>query len=75
VKKGDLVRFKAPYWFPHGDHHHSEVELWIIGLLISYEPWEKMTTVLYGGELLRIAARNVQKAGKRDCNATHVKVI
>jgi hypothetical protein len=38
---------------------------WLIGLLIEYHKWEKIATVMYNDELLRLAARNVQKYGRR----------
>ncbi len=31
-----------------------------IGLLVEYNTWEKIATILYEGELLRIRARDVQ---------------
>ena len=37
-----------------------------LGLLIQYHTWEKIATVLCDGELLRLHASQVQKAGKRD---------
>ena len=54
MKSGDLVRFV----------YNSETE-WKLGLLIEYHKWEKIATILHGGGLNRVAARNVQKFGKR----------
>tara|TARA_Y100000389_G_C17234892_1_gene400074 strand:- start:390 stop:575 length:186 start_codon:yes stop_codon:yes gene_type:complete len=54
MKSGDMVRFVHP----------TEAE-WKLGLLIEYHKWEKIATVLYEGGLMRIAARHVQKFGKR----------
>ena len=38
----------------------------LVGLLIKYETWEKIAEILYNGEILRIAAREVEKAGRKD---------
>ena len=64
MKSGDMVRFRAPHWLgsaglPEQDHP------WLIGLLVEYHKWEKIATVLYNDELLRLAARDVQKFGRR----------
>lgn len=59
MKKGDLVRF----WF--GSHLTGEEPKQVIGVLIEYHTWEKVGTVLYGGEIFRIRAENLQKAGKK----------
>ena len=56
MKAGDIVRFKKHY--ESGDIFTD----WKNGLLIEYFKWEKIATVLYNGELLRIAARDVQLA-------------
>ena len=65
VKAGDLVRVKnpRPTWISPEKIEHIEYE---IGVLISYESWEKVATVLLGQGLKRIRAEYVQKAGKRD---------
>tara|TARA_B100000700_G_scaffold324626_1_gene431271 strand:+ start:2443 stop:2652 length:210 start_codon:yes stop_codon:yes gene_type:complete len=61
MKAGDLVRFKVkPKSF------FSRYEAWNIGLLVEYHTWEKIATILHEGEVLRIRAENVQKAGKKD---------
>jgi hypothetical protein len=39
---------------------------WHIGLLVEYRTWEKVATILYEGELHRIHASEVEKAGRRD---------
>ena len=59
MKAGDLVRFRNSY-----DQHKSGE--WLIGLLIAYETWEKVGTVLYEGKLWRLRAADMQKAGKKD---------
>lgn len=59
MQSGDLVRFKK---FDSFEKEH----LWKIGLLIEYKKWQKIATVLYKGETHRIAARKVQKFGKKD---------
>lgn len=64
MNRGDMVRFRAPHWL--GGAGLSEEETpWLTGLLIEYHKWEKIATVLYNGELLRLAARDVQKYGRR----------
>jgi len=64
MKTGDLVRFRAPHWLG-GAGVPEKDRPWLIGLLVKYEKWEKIATIMYRNELLRIAARNVQKYGKR----------
>ena len=72
MKTGDLVRFKPPYYINVVDGVYcrdARSPGWkdrLVGLLVKYEPWEKMAEVLYHGEVYRIAARDVEKAGKRD---------
>ena len=56
MKAGDMVRFRRPSTRP-----------WKLGLLIKYETWEKVATVLHDGNLLRVRAQYIQKAGKKDC--------
>ena len=71
MKVGDLVRFKPPYYIDVVDGVYSrdrDNPGWkknTLGLLVRYEPWEKMTTIMYQGQLLRIAARDVEKFGKK----------
>jgi len=58
MKAGDIVKFfnlKANEGYMFG-----------LGLLIKYEKWEKVATVLYKGELIRIRAGHITKAGKND---------
>ena len=62
MKSGDLVRFKSVTWPYNLDGQ------WRIGLLVKYEKWEKVGTVLYMGKLLRLRAEQIQKAGKKDEN-------
>ena len=56
MKAGDLVRFQKY-------SHHDD---WCIGLLLEYHTWEKIGTVLHNGEIYRLRAENIQKAGKKD---------
>jgi hypothetical protein len=64
MKSGDLVRFRAPHWL--GGAGLEEVDRpWLIGLLVEYHKWEKIATVLHDNQAIRVAARNVQKFGKR----------
>jgi len=44
---------------------------WRIGLLLEYHTWEKVGTVLYEGNIYRIRAENIQKAGKKDADKTN----
>ena len=48
------------------NHRTEELSEWRIGLLVKYESWEKVASVLYKGEMLRIRAQYVTKAGKKD---------
>ena len=58
-----MVRFRAPHWL--GGAGMSEDERpWLIGLLLDYQKWEKMATILYKDEVIRAQARNVQKYGQ-----------
>jgi len=60
MKTGDMVRFRDV--LNHRDNVFSE---WKIGILVEYQPWEKIASVLYEGEVLRLYARHVTKAGKK----------
>ena len=61
MKTGDMVRFKTK-----SASFFSRYETWKIGLLVEYHTWEKVASVLYEGEIHRVRASNVQKAGKKD---------
>lgn len=64
MKVGDLVRFRAPHWLG-GSGLEENQRPWLIGLLIEYNKWEKIATILYENELLRRPAYSVQKYGRR----------
>ena len=64
MKSGNLVRFRAPHWLGGAGLPESQ-RPWLVGLLVEYRKWEKIATILYDDELLRIAARDVQKYGRR----------
>ena len=64
MKSGDIVRFRAPHWLGGAGVPEEEAP-WLIGLLVEYHKWEKIATILYDNELIRIAARNTQKYGRR----------
>jgi len=70
VKVGDIVRFKPPYYIDVIDdvranpQHH--VQKTVVGLLVGFESWEGMAEILYRGEVFRVIARHVEKAGKKD---------
>ena len=61
VKTGDMVKFRDVL-----NHRTEELTDWKIGLLVHYETWEKVATVLHEGEMRRIRAEYVCKAGKKD---------
>ena len=66
MKSGDLVRFEPPIYM----HIKSFIDggppfQKLIGILIKYEPWEKIASVMYDGQILRIPSRLVEKAGKK----------
>ena len=65
MKPGDLVRFPAPHWLGGAGMPQADRPK-LVGLLVSYETWEKIAEVMYNGEILRLAAREVEKAGKKD---------
>ena len=54
MKAGDLVRFRLHPGFD-----------WETGLLIEYHKWEKIAVILFDDRTLRLAARDVQKYGRR----------
>ena len=60
---GDLVRFRAPHWLG-GAGKEEKDRPWLVGLLIEYRKWEKIATILYNDELLRLPGYQVQKYGK-----------
>lgn len=62
MNSGDMVRFRRLEYY--SDIAEPE-EKWEIGLLIEYHKWEKIATVLFNDELLRLPARDVQKFGRR----------
>ena len=69
MKVGDIIRFKPPYWISAADGVHANDEKsvpWYFGLLVEFEDWDNMSTVLYKSEILRIASRLCEKAGKKD---------
>jgi len=64
MKAGDMVRFRAPHWLGGAGLKEAN-RPWLTGLLIEYHKWEKIATVLYDDALLRLAARDVEKYGRR----------
>ncbi len=70
MQPGDLVRFKPNGYIKavDGVFGFDDNVPWKIGLLVEYHTWEKVATIYFSetGELLRIRAENVQKAGKRE---------
>ena len=68
MKAGDIVRFKKNrigqvYRISPAVH-----SMWApaLGLLIEYQKWEKVATVLCQGKLMRVSADHIEKAGKKD---------
>jgi hypothetical protein len=59
MKAGDMVRFRAP----HPEFVDSEI--WLVGLLVEYHKWEKIATIMYNDAIVRVAARDTQKYGRR----------
>ena len=57
MKVGDMVRVRIDI---------GSRSYWRVGLLVEYHTWEKIATVLHEGDLLRLHASQVQKAGKKD---------
>ena len=66
MKTGDLVRFKSIGAGRTDSPPYSQDGEWRIGLLVEYQSWEKVATVLYRGQTFRMRAEFVQKAGKKD---------
>jgi hypothetical protein len=61
MKDGDIVR-----WTPN-----RKTKPWFdttLCLLIEYRKWEKMGTILCDGELIRVRAEDLEKAGRKDAS-------
>jgi hypothetical protein len=65
VKVGDAVRFSPPHWLGGAGRAEDE-RPWLLGLLVEYHTWEKMATIMYEGQIIRVQARLTEKAGKKD---------
>lgn len=63
MKEGDLVRAKQN---THSAAIRSYTEIIKLGILIEYNTWEKVATVLLDSGIHRIRAEHVEKAGKKD---------
>ena len=57
-----MVRFRRLEYY---SDIAQPTEKWEVGLLIENHKWEKIATVLFNDELLRLPARDVQKFGGR----------
>ena len=70
MKSGDIVRFRLPYWKKVNGGEEGEEPVCTlknkIGLLVEYEQWNKIAIILYEGNLLRVAGRDVEKSGRKD---------
>ena len=60
-----MVRFRPSGLLTHDFPTAVQVP-WTLGLLIEYEPWEKIATVLFDGRLIRVRSADIQKAGRKD---------
>ena len=60
MKEGDLVRARKHVG---PGKYEGNIDM---GILIEYNTWEKVATVLLGSGLHRIRAEHVEKAGKKD---------
>ncbi len=56
-----MVRFRDVI-----NHRTQELTDWKVGLLLEYTKWQKVATILYKGEVRRMRAEYVTKAGKKD---------
>ena len=65
MRAGDLVRFRLNI-VERKKRGDCEIWEWNIGFLVEYKKWEKVATILHKGELIRVRAEYVQKAGKKD---------
>ena len=61
-----MVRFRKPVYPVQNRSDCGQWSDWKLGLLVEYQSWEKVATVMHNGELFRIRAEYVQKAGKKD---------
>jgi|MDTB01.1.fsa_nt_gb hypothetical protein len=65
MKTGDLVRFREEIY---KRKKPTDCGIWEskIGLLLEYNTWEKVASVLCDGKVLRVRAEEIEKAGKKD---------
>ncbi len=61
MKNGDMVKFRDVL-----NWKTQELSEWKIGLLVEYSSLYKIATVLYRGDVRRMRAQYVTKAGKKD---------
>lgn len=68
MRAGDIVRFRKNRigQVYRVNPTSSEMTAPALGLLIEYQKWEKVATVLCQGKLIRVAADHIEKAGKKD---------
>jgi hypothetical protein len=60
-----MVRFRSER-YPRKKASDCGIWDWKIGLLVEYHTWEKIATILCDGEVFRVHAGEVEKAGKKD---------
>ena len=68
MKEGDLVRFAMWGEFDH-TLDWNNVEKNHIGTLVHYDKLMRTATVLYEGQLLKVRAQVVEKAGRKDAES------
>ena len=64
MNPGSLVRFKRALIPP------ISARPWLIGLLVEYDPINKLTVIMYENELYNIPISDVQRYGRRYLEAT-----
>ena len=65
MKVGDLVRYRKERW-PRKNDTDCGIWDWKLCVLIKYQVWEKIATILCDGKLVRVASSEVTLAGRED---------
>tara|TARA_Y100000034_G_scaffold132584_1_gene195935 strand:+ start:359 stop:598 length:240 start_codon:yes stop_codon:yes gene_type:complete len=60
MRVGDLVRFREREVHYDMGGAVEGIGPWVIGLLVEYQTWEKIASILFEGRIIRVAARDVQ---------------
>tara|TARA_B100000123_G_C25576806_1_gene360883 strand:+ start:18 stop:215 length:198 start_codon:yes stop_codon:yes gene_type:complete len=61
MKEGDIVKFRDVISL-----NPEQLSEWKYGVLVEYVTWQKIATILHEGEIRRMRAEYVCKAGKKD---------